>query len=104
MKFEDYVKQRRELFEKQPLNKEEQVLIQASNSIGGECGELQNVVKKIYRDHKGDHNAMREQLVEELGGVFWYILNFCEIAEIKPEEVFDFNVAQLTKRYNLGSS
>ena len=102
MKFEEYKIERRRLFEKQPLNKEEQVLIQASNSLGGEVGELQNVVKKIYRDHKGDYNSMREQLKEELGGVFWYLLNFCEIAEIDPEEVFNYNIRQLEKRYNLG--
>ena len=102
MKFEEYAIQRRRLFNSQPLNKEEQVLIQASNSMGGEVGELQNVVKKIYRDHKGDYNAMREQLKEELGGVMWYYLNFCEIAEIDPEEVFNYNIRQLEQRYNLG--
>jgi len=102
MKFEEYQVRRRKLFEKQPLNKEEQVLIQASNSMGGEVGELQNVVKKIYRDHSGDFTKMREQLVEELGGVIWYYLNFCEIACIDPEEVFNYNIRQLKKRYNLG--
>lgn len=102
MKFEDYQIERRRLFAFQLVHKEEQVLIQASNSMGGEVGELQNVVKKIYRDHGGDFTKMREQLVEELGGVIWYYLNFCEIACIEPEEVFNYNIKQLKKRYNLG--
>ena len=100
MKFEEYKVRRRKLFEKQPRNKEEQVIIQASNSLGGEVGELQNVVKKIYRDHDGNHFAMRKECVEELGGIFWYLLNFCEIAEIDPEEVFNHNIRQLEQRYN----
>jgi len=102
MKFEEYVVARHNLFSKQPKNKEEQVLIQASNSIGGETGELQNVVKKIYRDHGGDFNEMRSELIEELGGVIWYYLNLCEIAQINPEEVFDYNIRQLSERYKLG--
>ena len=102
LNFKDYEIQRRKLFDKQPLNKEEQVLIQASNSLGGEVGELQNVVKKIYRDHKGNFNQMRDELREELGGVIWYWLNFCEIACIDPEEIFNFNIRQLEKRYKDG--
>ena len=101
MKFEEYCLARHYLFEKQPKNKEEQVLIQASNSIGGETGELQNVVKKIYRDHGGDFQKMRNELIEELGGVIWYYLNLCEIAQIHPEEVFEFYIKQLTERYKI---
>jgi len=101
MIFEDYKKERQRLFDSQPNDKEMEVLIQASNSLGGEVGELQNVVKKIYRDHGGDLVAMRKELKEELGGVFWYILFFCNIAKITPEEVFDFNIKQLKQRYNI---
>lgn len=101
MIFEDYQFERKKLFDKQPINKEEQVLIQASNSMGGEVGELQNVVKKIYRDHKGDYNEMREELKEELGGVIWYFVNFCDIAMIDPQEVFNYNIRQLEKRYGV---
>jgi len=101
MKFEEYQIERRRLFDKQPSNKEEQVLIQGSNSMGGEVGELQNVVKKIYRDHNGNiTDKMREELKEELGGVMWYYLNFCEIACIDPKEIFNYNIRQLQKRYN----
>ena len=76
-------------------------MIQASNSLGGEVGELQNVVKKIYRDHNANiTDKMREELKEELGGVMWYYLNFCEIAGIDPEEIFNYNIKQLQKRYN----
>lgn len=106
MKFEEYLIKREELYQKQGEGtKEEKTLLMASNSLCGEVGEFANVVKKIYRDHNGNPNAMKDEVKEELGGVFWYVGFVLEVLKehgIKAEDVLDFNYEQLKARYNLG--
>ena len=106
MKFEDYLIEREKLYQLQKEGtKEEKTLLMASNSLCGEVGEFANVVKKIYRDHKGNPSAMKDEVKEELGGVFWYVgfvLKVLEEYGIKVEDILDYNYEQLKARYNLG--
>ena len=99
MKFEDYIKIRKEMFDSQPRNKETFDLLWASNSLAGEVGEFANIVKKIFRDHHGDKEAMWTELKDELGDIMWYWLFVCDILNIKPEEILDFNIDKLRDRY-----
>jgi len=44
----------------------------------GEAGEVAEKVKKILRDNKGTiTNTKKEELILELGDVFWYLVSFC---------------------------
>lgn len=99
MKFEDYVEERKKLFENQPFNKETTNLLWASNSLCGESGEFANVVKKVYRDKGGDQNKLMYDLKDELGDVMWYWLFVCQILKVDPHEILAMNIGKLKKRY-----
>jgi len=101
LKFEKYLKERSKLFARQRIDKEVLNLLWASNSLGGEIGEFQNLVKKIFRDHKGNAMVLRKEMIDELGDVFWYWLFILEILGIEPEKVLDFNMDKLHKRYQI---
>ena len=88
MKFADYVKERARIFSVQDANKECLNLLWASNSIGGEVGEFQNMVKKIYRDFDSKiPDALKEEMTLELGDQFWYFIFVFDIINKDPMEV-----------------
>lgn len=85
MKFEDYVKERKRIFSIQDANIECMNLLWGSNSLGGEVGEFQNMVKKIYRDHGSKiPDALKEEMYLELGDQFWYFIFIFDIIESNP--------------------
>jgi len=102
MKFEDYVKERHRIFNEQDANKECMNLNWGSLSLSGEIGEFCNLVKKIMRDDDGDITSIRKlQMKDELGDIFWYMLFVCDILKLNPEDVFEYNLQKLKKRYNI---
>ena len=65
-------------------------LIYLSNGMGGEAGEVQNEVKKLYRalnqgkvqDENAEERSLRkENIKKEIGDVLWYL--FAMANEIK---------------------
>jgi NTP pyrophosphatase (non-canonical NTP hydrolase) len=103
MNLDEYLTKRTHLWEMQPYNKEMEKLMSMSNSLGGECGEFQNVVKKIYRDHNGDIEALKMDLILELGDVFWYIIGLCRIIDVDFKEVMFMNMKKLERRQKFES-
>ena len=101
MKFEEYVIERKKMFENQPFNKETTNLLWASNSLAGEVGEFANVVKKVYRDKGGNSDILLYDLKDELGDVMWYWLFVCQILKVDPNEILDMNIQKLKKRYSI---
>jgi len=102
MKFEDYVNERHRIFNKQDANKEVMNLLWASNSLGGETGEFQNIVKKIYRDYTGKvTDGTLFMMKDELGDVLWYWLFVCDILNLNPETIMEHNMIKLKKRYGI---
>ena len=99
MNFEDYYRERNELWKKQPYNKETSQLLYASNSLGGELGEFQNVVKKVYRDDDGDPTGRMMDLVSEMGDILWYWCHVCEILDLEPKDIMKINIEKLKRRY-----
>ena len=88
MKFDEYVKERTRIFSVQDANKECLNLLWASNSLGGEVGEFQNMVKKIYRDFNSKiPDALKEKMTLELGDQFWYFIFVFDIIHKDPMEV-----------------
>lgn len=63
--------------------------------LAGETGEVVDVYKKYLRDGKLD----QEHMLEELGDVLWYLFNIFTLLNISLEEVMDYNVKKLNKRY-----
>jgi NTP pyrophosphatase (non-canonical NTP hydrolase) len=77
------------------LNPRERV-VQACFGLAGESGEVIDGQKKIlYHDHDFD----RDELVEELGDVCWYIAEMCSVWGISLDEVAECNVKKLMARY-----
>ena len=65
----------------------------------GEAGEIANKVKKIDRDDKGViTQARREELIDELGDVLWYIAAAAHELNISLSEVASRNIKKLNAR------
>jgi NTP pyrophosphatase (non-canonical NTP hydrolase) len=77
--------------------------------IVGEAGEIAGKVKKIWR---GDHGniiesfeaiaKIREQLLEEAGDAYWYLISFIDELGSNIGEVRDRNVKKLSDRKTRG--
>lgn len=69
--------------------------------LGGELGELMNILKKTIRD---DHNKIteikKEKLKDELGDIFWYLVVLCWELKIDPDLVLELNIDKLEARKN----
>ena len=102
MNFEEYVSERNRIFSKQTVNKDYMSVLWASNALGGEVGEFQNIVKKMYRDDGGKLYSKRlVDMVDELGDIMWYWLFTCDTLNIDPEVIMGNNMDKLKKRYNI---
>lgn len=69
--------------------------------LGGEAGELQEVIKKL-RFH--GHPLNKEKLIEELGDVLWYLTGLCTVHGLRLADVMDYNIEKLWCRYPQGFS
>lgn len=77
-------------------------LLYGSNALNGEAGEFANKVKKLYR--RDGHDIVisareRNDLIEELGGVLWYLDLCAELCNTTLDDVARFNLEQLKERY-----
>lgn len=68
--------------------------------IAGEAGELLDAIKKngIYQKPLD-----RENVVEELGDLEFYLQGLRASLDISREETLEHNISKLTKRYHKGS-
>lgn len=71
-------------------------LIHMTLGICGEAGEILDTIKKatIYRK-----DIDRENLVEELGDLEFYMEGLRQELEVTREETLEHNIAKLSKRY-----
>lgn len=77
-------------------------LLWASNALGGEVGEFQNIIKKMYRDDNGVITAQRLiKMADELGDVLWYWLFVCDTLKLDPKNVMGLNMNKLKQRYHI---
>ena len=65
--------------------------------LAGECGECCDIVKK-YK-YQG-HDLNKEHLKDELGDVLWYLAETASGLGITLEEVAQYNLDKLHKRYH----
>ena len=66
--------------------------------LGGESGEVLDIIKKVFRDQK-PIEEVKDHLKEELGDVLWYIANLCNVLGFDLENVAIENKLKLNKRY-----
>ena len=76
-------------------------LLYLSNGMGGEAGEVQNEVKKLYRalnqgktqDESDNEISLRkENIKKEIGDVLWYLFAMANEVEVNIEEVIQINM------------
>ena len=80
-------------------------LLYLSNGMGGEVGEAQNEIKKLYRLLKNTtlENAKeqkRDEIKKELGDVLWYLTAICNKMDISLADIINENIAKNKKHLN----
>ena len=66
--------------------------------LASEAGEVADKVKKYMRD--GELNP--EDVVKEVGDVFWYAVRLCQAFVAVPSEVLQMNMDKLSSRKKRG--
>lgn len=73
-------------------------------ALGGEVGELQNLLKKRIRDYQGEIDGETRQKVKgELGGILWYVAAIATEFDFTLEEVGRANLETLASRAKRGT-
>jgi NTP pyrophosphatase (non-canonical NTP hydrolase) len=63
--------------------------------LGGETGEVLEILKKSIRDKKLD----KEHLAEELGDVLYYLTMICNYHGLSLGDIFKKNITKVNERY-----
>jgi NTP pyrophosphatase (non-canonical NTP hydrolase) len=67
--------------------------------LGGEVGELMNVIKKISRDDNSIvTQEKKDKIIDELGDIMWYYVMLCYEFQIDPDVVLTSNILKLKER------
>lgn len=75
------------------------LLLTAGIGLSSECGEFNEIVKKVVFQGKPFNEDTRFHLKRELGDVIWYWTNACRALNLDPNEVIAENVDKLKSRY-----
>lgn len=78
---------------------DERGLAVMSLGLGGEAGEVQEHIKKHFRDGKLDLDALKK----ELGDVVYYWARICRYFGFQPSEVLQANIDKLESRRARGT-
>ena len=101
MNIEEYIKRRSATQNNIPYeNRQMKTLLVASNALNAETGEVANIINKHIRNLIS-RETLHEELVKELGGVFWNWIEICEILHVTPEQVFEKNIEELKERWKI---
>jgi len=67
--------------------------------LAGECGEVCEKVKKVFRDKEGVvSEETKTELAKELGDVLWYIANLATDLELTMDVIAETNITKLKSR------
>lgn len=77
-------------------------LLYLSNGMGGEVGEAQNEIKKMYRLHQNTtltkaKDQKREEVKKELGDVLWYLTAICNKMDFSLGDIIAENIEKNKK-------
>ena len=86
------------------LNKEipeDQIIINACLGLSGEVGEVNDLIKKhLFQGHP----LNKDDLINELGDIAWYLAEAATALNISLEEILLKNIEKLKKRFPDGFS
>ena len=78
-------------------------LVYPTLGLVGEAGEMANKVKKILRDKSGElDEETRQNLIDELGDVLWYVAALATDLKTNLSEIAFRNIEKLISRKNRG--
>lgn len=78
------------------------LLLTAAIGAGSECGEFEEIVKKIIFQGKEYSEDTRFHMKRELGDILWYVANAATALGYSLDEVVEGNIAKLESRYPNG--
>lgn len=78
------------------------LLLTSAIGLGSECGEFQEIIKKMFFQGKPLTPDTIFHLKRELGDVMWYWTNACRALGLDPNDVIVENVNKLKARYPSG--
>lgn len=78
-----------------------QELTNYAMGLSGETGEVIDILKKLIFH---GHHSEKEKLKDELGDVLWYLANLAATLEIELQDIAEYNISKLQKRYPEGFS
>lgn len=65
--------------------------------LGGEVGEVQNEIKKLFRDDDNKLNDIRKtKIMSELGDTMWYLTGICRRIDCKLEDILNMSIDKVT--------
>lgn len=67
----------------------------ALHGIAGECGEIHSLYQKTYQGHE----LSKERVMDEAGDLCWFLMELCFAEKIDPQEMLEYNIDKLRKRY-----
>lgn len=71
--------------------------------MAGECGEVINKVKKVYRDNDGTFDEeIRKKIADEIADVLWYIATLANDLGYDLESLAIQNIEKLSSRKERG--
>jgi NTP pyrophosphatase (non-canonical NTP hydrolase) len=79
------------------------LLMTAAIGMSAECGEFNEIPKKIIFQGKEFNEDNVFHMKRELGDIMWYWVNACRALNLDPNEVIAENVRKLESRYPGGS-
>ena len=71
-------------------------LMHAALGLSGESGEFSDAIKKYLVYGK---QLDRDNAIEELGDIFWYLALACNALDVPMSQVAQINIDKLAKRY-----
>ena len=83
----------------QNLNVNVALLITGAIGLSSECGEFNEIVKKMLFQGKPLNADNVFHMKRELGDIMWYWVNACRALDLDPNEVIAENVRKLDARY-----
>lgn len=99
MNFKDY----QEEAIKTAIYPQEYKIMYPAMGLAGECGEILNKIKKVYRDKDGKFSdETKIALSLELGDVLWYVAALAEDLGVSLNAVAGDNIAKLSSRKERG--
>ena len=78
-------------------------LMTAAFGMSAECGELVEIIKKIFLQGKSYNEENVLHMKKEAGDVLWYMSQLCIALDTTFEELMEINYQKLSARYPEGT-